>query len=49
MRQLPSGRHYALSDRQRQRRHQRDATREYLSVVEDQLRGENVREVEVTV
>ena len=27
----------------------RDAIREYLSVVEDQLRGENVREIEVTV
>ena len=27
----------------------RDAIREYLSVVEDQLRGEEVREVEVTV
>jgi len=27
----------------------RDAIREYLSVVEDQLRGENIREIEVTV
>ena len=27
----------------------RDAIREYLSVVEDQLRGENVQEIEVTV
>jgi predicted RNase H-like HicB family nuclease len=27
----------------------RDAIREYLSVVEEQLRGEDVREVEVTV
>ena len=27
----------------------RDAIREYLSVVEDQLRGENVREIEVSV
>jgi predicted RNase H-like HicB family nuclease len=27
----------------------RDAIREYLSVVEEQLRGEEVREVEVTV
>jgi len=27
----------------------RDAIREYLSVIEDQLRGENVREIEVTV
>ena len=27
----------------------RDAIREYLSVVEDQLRGEDVREIEVTV
>ncbi len=27
----------------------KDAIREYLSVVEDQLRGENVREVEVIV
>jgi len=27
----------------------RDAIREYLSVVDDQLRGENVREIEVTV
>ena len=27
----------------------RDAIREYLSVVDDQLRGEDVREVEVTV
>jgi predicted RNase H-like HicB family nuclease len=26
----------------------RDAVREYLSVVEDQLRGEDVREIEVT-
>ena len=26
-----------------------DAIREYLSVVEDQLRGENIREIEVTV
>lgn len=26
----------------------RDAVREYLSVVEDQLRGEEVREIEVT-
>jgi len=27
----------------------RDAIREYLSVVEEQLRGEEVREIEVTV
>ena len=27
----------------------RDAIREYLSVVDEQLRGENVREIEVTV
>jgi predicted RNase H-like HicB family nuclease len=27
----------------------RDAIRDYLSVVEDQLRGENIREIEVTV
>ena len=27
----------------------RDAIRKYLSVVDDQLRGENIREVEVTV
>ena len=27
----------------------RDAIREYLSVVEDQLSGENIREIEVTV
>ena len=27
----------------------RDAIREYVSVVEDQLRGENVREIEVVV
>ena len=27
----------------------RDAIREYLSVVDEQLRGENVREVDVTV
>ncbi len=27
----------------------RDAIREYLSVVEEQLRGEDVREVEITV
>lgn len=27
----------------------RDAIREYLSVIEDQLRGEDVREIEVTV
>ena len=27
----------------------RDAIREYLSVVEDQLRGENVQEIEVTM
>ena len=27
----------------------RDAIREYISVVEEQLRGEDVREVEVTV
>jgi predicted RNase H-like HicB family nuclease len=27
----------------------RDAIREYLSAIEDQLRGENVREIEVTV
>jgi predicted RNase H-like HicB family nuclease len=27
----------------------RDAIREYLSVVEEQLRGEDVREIEVTV
>ncbi|HVC11043.1 MAG TPA: type II toxin-antitoxin system HicB family antitoxin [Burkholderiales bacterium] len=27
----------------------RDAIREYLSVVEDQLRGEEIREIEVTV
>jgi predicted RNase H-like HicB family nuclease len=27
----------------------KDAIREYLSVVEEQLRGENVREVEVSV
>ena len=27
----------------------RDAIREYLSVIEDQLRGENIREIEVTV
>jgi len=27
----------------------RDAIREYLSVVEDQLRGEDIREIEVTV
>ena len=27
----------------------RDAIREYLSVVEDQLRDENIREIEVTV
>ena len=27
----------------------RDAIREYVSVVEDQLRGENVREIEVLV
>lgn len=27
----------------------RDAIREYLSVVEEQLRGEEVREVEITV
>lgn len=27
----------------------RDAIREYLSAVEDQLRGEDVREIEVTV
>ena len=27
----------------------RDAIREYLSVVEEQLRGEDVREVDVTV
>jgi len=27
----------------------RDAIREYLSVVEDQLRGEDVREIEATV
>jgi predicted RNase H-like HicB family nuclease len=27
----------------------RDAIREYLSVVEEQLRGENVREIEVTL
>ena len=26
-----------------------DAIREYLSVVEDQLSGENIREIEVTV
>ncbi len=27
----------------------KDAIREYLAVVEEQLRGENIREVEVTV
>ena len=27
----------------------RDAIREYLSVIDDQLRGENIREIEVTV
>jgi len=27
----------------------RDAIREYLAVVDDQLRGEDVREIEVTV
>jgi predicted RNase H-like HicB family nuclease len=27
----------------------RDAILDYLSVVEDQLRGENIREIEVTV
>jgi predicted RNase H-like HicB family nuclease len=27
----------------------REAVREYLSVVEDQLRGEDVREIEVTM
>lgn len=27
----------------------RDAIREYLSVVEEQLRGEEIREIEVTV
>ncbi|MND00675.1 hypothetical protein D3C83_193730 [compost metagenome] len=27
----------------------RDAIREYLSAIEDQLRGEDVREIEVTV
>jgi predicted RNase H-like HicB family nuclease len=27
----------------------RDAIREYLSVVDDQLRGEDIREIEVTV
>jgi predicted RNase H-like HicB family nuclease len=27
----------------------RDAIREYLSVVEEQLRGEDIREIEVTV
>ena len=27
----------------------RDAIREYLSVVEDQLRGEDIREIEVAV
>ena len=27
----------------------RDAIREYLSAIEDQLRGENIREIEVTV
>jgi predicted RNase H-like HicB family nuclease len=27
----------------------RDAIREYLSVVDEQLRGEDVREIEVTV
>ena len=27
----------------------RDAIREYLSVVEDQLSGENIREIEVTI
>ena len=27
----------------------KDAIREYLSAVEEQLRGENIREVEVTV
>jgi predicted RNase H-like HicB family nuclease len=27
----------------------KDAIREYLAVVEDQLRGENIREVEVSV
>ena len=27
----------------------RDAIREYLSVIEEQLRGEEVREIEVTV
>jgi predicted RNase H-like HicB family nuclease len=27
----------------------RDAIREYLFVIEDQLRGENVREIEVSV
>ena len=27
----------------------RDAIRDYLSVVEDQPRGENIREIEVTV
>jgi predicted RNase H-like HicB family nuclease len=27
----------------------RDAIREYLSVIEDQLRGEDVREIEVSI
>ena len=27
----------------------RDAIREYLSVIEDQLRGESIREIEVTL
>jgi predicted RNase H-like HicB family nuclease len=27
----------------------RDAIREYLSVIEEQLRGEDVREIEVTL